>query len=739
MSNGLEFSGGIEARPVRLRKRGDLVVQPMRGGVERVWRIKDPIALSYFELTDQEYAILEMLDGEISLAGLRYRFEEQFAPKTVDSSQIQAYLGELRAAGLVIDDVPGLGGAWAEQRSQHRRRERWQRWLNVFAWRFRGFNPTRVLDGMVVWIEAIPRSVWMIVLALFPTAALLVVALNPTAVRERFPAGVELLAPGFLVWLWLGVGLSRCAHELAHALTCRLRGGECPEVGIMLLMFTPCLYCDVSDTWLMPDRCSRLLISAAGMIAELEIAAACLLVWWFTEPGGLHSMALSLALVCSVNTLFLNGNPLLRYDGYYLLSDAMDEPNLGRKGDEFWRFAVRRAVLGLPSRVESAGLVRRPRFVAVYGALAAIYRPIVLVIAAWGICLLLSRIDQRELGIAAAWLLVIAMVLEPTGRIVAALSNPAWRHRVDRRRLSGWVAGTLILIAIGMLLPLPRRVAALAIVDAPSAAQMYVTVEGRLVEAVAEGTDVAAGTTLARLENPAMRREIIQYEAEVSQLEYRLKQNEALRGSDPRAAAAIPAVVESLSAAQRRLAERRRDYDRLRIEAPIAGRFLSPSIPRESDSPNHLLPTWQGRPLDRANLGCWMSRGTLLGQIGDPTRLEISLRIEPGDIDLIRSGQTVRVRLAQVPGIVYQGEVTEVGTQPGLYRPDDADLIPDAIGTRNHRDGHSTAFWARVRLNEATPPLLLRDTGEARISTNWVPLLPRMWRFLRQTFRIPSV
>ena len=129
-------------------------------------------------------------------------------------------------------------------------------------------------------------------------------------------------------WLALSVVVAKTLHELGHALACRHFGGECHELGILLLVFLPCLYCNVSDAWMFDSRWRRVAVDVAGMYVELVLAAICTFLWWFSVPGWFNSVCFNLMIVCSLNTLLFNGNPLLRYDGYYLLSDLLEVPNL---------------------------------------------------------------------------------------------------------------------------------------------------------------------------------------------------------------------------------------------------------------------------------------------------------------------------------------------------------------------------------------------------------------------------
>ncbi len=167
---------------------------------------------------------------------------------------------------------------------------------------------------------------------------------------------------------------TKVLHELGHGMSCKHFGGECHEIGVLVLVLTPCLYCNVSDSWMLPNKWQRAMIGAAGMYVELAIASVCTFIWWFSEPGLLNYLALSTMFVCSVSTVIFNGNPLLRYDGYYILSDIMEIPNLRQKSSEILNRKLSEWCLGIESPHDPFLPERNQIFFALYTVAAAVYR-----------------------------------------------------------------------------------------------------------------------------------------------------------------------------------------------------------------------------------------------------------------------------------------------------------------------------------------------------------------------------
>ena len=175
----------------------------------------------------------------------------------------------------------------------------------------------------------------------------------------------------------LTLAITKILHEFGHGLSCKHFGGECHEMGVMFLVLTPCLYCNVSDSWMLPNRWHRAAIGAAGMYVELVLASICTFIWWFTEPGLLNYICLNVMFISSVSTVMFNANPLLRYDGYYILSDVLEIPNLRQKASTILNRKLGAWCLGLEEPEDPFLPQRKQWLFATYTVASAIYRWVV--------------------------------------------------------------------------------------------------------------------------------------------------------------------------------------------------------------------------------------------------------------------------------------------------------------------------------------------------------------------------
>ena len=158
---------------------------------------------------------------------------------------------------------------------------------------------------------------------------------------RKLPDYHEFFSFKTVVYLWIALGVVKVIHEFGHGLSCKAFGGEVHEMGALLLCFSPALYCNVSDAWILPSKWHRIIISAAGIYVELVIAAMATFIWWNTPTQPfINNLSLSLMVVCSVSTVVFNANPLMRYDGYYVLADWLEIPNLREKANRFLKNLV---------------------------------------------------------------------------------------------------------------------------------------------------------------------------------------------------------------------------------------------------------------------------------------------------------------------------------------------------------------------------------------------------------------
>jgi putative peptide zinc metalloprotease protein len=523
-------------------------------------------------------------------------------------------------------------------------------------------------------------------------------------------------------------------------LACKHYGGEVHELGVMLLAFTPCLYCDVSDVWKLPSRRQRIAVSAAGMVVELAIAALATIVWWHTQPGLVHLVALNLMIVCSVSTLVVNGNPLLRYDGYYILSDLTDTPNLWARSREALRSGWSQFVMGLRQFDDPLINSRKKIWLAAYALASKVYLVLVVVSIVWLLVQFLRPYHLETLAYGVGLVALGGSLIPFAMTTTQLIRNPQRRSEVNSRRFASVVAALVAVTVVVLAWPVTYHVQAPTVLLPENATHVYTTVAGRLMETLPADKRVEPGVTLASFENPDLRRDVTRLEGELQLQQLRLTHLERLRGLDRTANDQIPAAQSAVADLTRQLEDRRRDAERLTITAPVAGEIIAPPrIPSQSKRQSELA-SWSGSLLDPENGQAWVEPGTLVCLLGDSSRLSAVVLVGDADVERVVPGQTVELCLEGLPGKIVTGEVVEVARgNPDAHqwgKPVASQL--DRLFIDVVPAGHAQRLYqVTVRLDDVELPLVTGSRGQAKIATEQITLGRQILRTILRVFRAP--
>lgn len=727
-------------RPLEVRMRADLAVHEQQYEGRRYWVVKDPLTLRYYRFQEEEFAVLSWLDGRTSLEELQKKFERRFAPQKISSAELHQFLGTLHRSALVVSQSPGQGAQLLERRRERKRQERRAVWSNPLAIRFRGFNPDELLSTLhdyFGWLFSLPAILLAILLGCCALGLLLV---EFDTFRSRLPGFHEFFTLKNWFYLSLVLGITKVLHEFGHGLACKRLGGECHEMGVMLLVFSPCLYANVSDAWTLPNKWHRAAISAAGMYVELILASLATFVWWMTRPGLVHYLALDVMFVCSVSTLLFNANPLMRFDGYYILSDLLEIPNLRTKASRILQAKLAHWMLGIPEPRDPFLPQRNQLAFALYAVAAAVYGWLITASIVWTLTKMFEPYGLKVLGMGLAAVSLYALVVRPLVGLKKFLFSPGRTTRVNKLRAAlstAILAGLFISLA---WFPLPRYVMCSVLVQPRGATTVYVDVAGSVKEILAEPyAPVAAGTPLMRLENVELELSVARLESEAAAAATHL---EALRERalvDDQAAELLAHGEEALAAIEEQLARKRQELARLTIVAPADG-VLTPPPPRpgHESATTGRLAVWSGHPLELRNVGAFLDTGVTLGQIADPAALEVVLLIDETEVDYVRPGQRVDVILDALPG---QRLTTTLAT----LSAEELEIVPTSLSnksggplpTRTDPHGYerplNTTYQASAALENNDSRIVVGARGLARISAGYETLGARIWRELART------
>jgi putative peptide zinc metalloprotease protein len=704
MSDSLHSAHWYRVSALRpaLRAHLRLVRQAYRG--EPWYVIHDPASGRNWRFSAAAERVIRLMDGRRSVEDI-WTLCAQSGGDLPSQDEIVRLLAELhQAEALAVDADPDVRELLSRQRD-HQARDRRRRFGNPFALRLRLLDPdaflTRTLPFVRPLLGAWGAGVWLATVA----CGLLLSALHWAELGASVADLV--FSPQTLLIAFLVYAPIKAVHELAHAYAVKIRGGEVHELGLNWLLLVPVPYVDASAAAAFPDKRARMLVSAAGILAEVFIAAAAMIVWTFVEPGVVRAIAYQVMLIAGVSTVLFNGNPLLRYDGYYLFADLLEIPNLSSSANAQLGYFVRRWVLGARSTAVAATR-SEALWLMVYGVASFVYRQIVLV----AIIVIIAAASKPAALALGAWYLV-AQWLRPARRALQGLVRDPLVHSARGRALGGSVVAALLIVGLAAL-PLPLTTSAEGVMWLPENGEVRVGTDGVLGEWLAPpGSVVRAGDPLVELEDRTVEADVAVAEAGVRAAEARYMAARAVDAVD------LGSMLAQLQRAEAELAAAlERGAARL-VASPADGRFIV------------------AHPKDLT--GRYLHQGDVVGYVVPAERGTVVAVVGQEDIGLLETRlRDVHVRLADNSDRTHRAELTR------LTPASDFSLPSAALGTAgggnvavapDDADGRRTiARVFRIELTLDTPVERLGGRAFVRFDHGSEALALRGLRRLRQLF-----
>lgn len=318
--------------------RDDLIITSQKFQDTTYYVIKDPHTNKYFRVREPEHFILQSLDGKTNYQQIASQFEAKFAV-TLKGEIFKGFLSRLQDLGFLE-----TGETKREfTHLQYQMSQRKNLLQKIIFIKFKAFDPDKFLAWLLRRAKFVFSRSFLFISLFLVFLALVITFTNWDGFKRSFGDMINL---GLIIKLWLAILLISALHETAHGLTCKYFGGEVREMGFLLLYFQPCFYCNVSDAWLFPQKKNKLLVTFAGAYLNILLWAIATIVWRVLAFDIWFNGFLFVVLLISSITVIFNFNPLIKLDGYYLLSDYLEIPNLRKKAFDFLGDWVKRAFLG---------------------------------------------------------------------------------------------------------------------------------------------------------------------------------------------------------------------------------------------------------------------------------------------------------------------------------------------------------------------------------------------------------
>ena len=629
----------VAALRPRLRPHAQLHRQHYRGDL---WYIlQDHTSGKFYRFTPTAQAVIGLMDGRRTVQQIWDHVGERLGDDLPSQEEVIQLLSQLHAANmLTAESMPDVAEI-ADRSATLRRRKMWQRVRSPLGIRIPLIDPDRFLGatyplvaplfgwfGLVLWLGIVAYG-------------LLLAGIHWSALTENVVDRV--MSAQNLTLLFITYPFVKALHELGHGYAVKRWGGEVHEMGIMLMVFMPIPYVEASAASAFQQKSRRALVGAAGVMVEMLLAALAVIVWVAIEPGLVRAMAFNVMLIGGVSTLLFNGNPLLRFDGYYVFSDLIEVPNLAMRASRYMSYLMRHYLFGVGHASSPATAKGEWAWLFGYAVLATSYRMAIMI----GIMLFVATKFFFVGVLVALWGIVMMFGL-PVAKMVGYLFTSPELSELRPRAFA--VSAALVVAVVGpaVFVPLPYGTIVEGVVAVPERSHVFAATSGFVAEMPSEpGRAVAQGQTLLVMENPLLSARADVLEAGLREQALRVSaleivdrvQADIARERQRQAAASLSWANEQIAA--------------LSVVSPGDGRFY----------------TRAGDEL----IGRYLNKGELVGYVLEPDGWFLQVVVQQDDIDLVHSRtEAVSVRFSDLPLKVYDARVVRATPQATTMLPSTA-------------------------------------------------------------------
>ncbi|MCG2593739.1 efflux RND transporter periplasmic adaptor subunit [Ramlibacter sp. XY19] len=693
---------------LRPRLRGHLRVHRHEYRGQRWYVLEDLLSRRMHRFNPAAHHILGLMDGRRTVQELWDLAATAFGDDAPTQDELIRLLAQLHAADVLQSEVSPDVAELLRRTQKHRRQQLVQRWLSPLAVRIPLFDPDRLLQRLLPWYRPLfTRAGFFVWLAIVLAAGLLAAG-HWRELAEDVTDRV--LAPQNLLLIALTFPVVKLLHEFGHACAVKAWGGEVHDMGVMLLVLMPVPYVDASASSAFRETRRRAVVGAAGVMAELLLASLALLLWLELQPGMARAVMYDVMLIAGVSTVLFNGNPLLRFDGYYVLSDLLQIPNMRSRGQQLLVQVVESRLFG----VDAPPVEQHPReraWLLAFTVASFFYRIAVML----AIALFIAR-EYFFVGVLLALWSVAATLVWPLVKGVAYLAR---HNRLRRRRLRAVAVSTGIAVFLLLLLfalPMPLWTRAEGVTWTAQEAVIAAGTDGFVQKVLAPaGGQVERGTVLVTTEDPALAPRIRILQAQLDLLEARAR---AERDVDRVRWQSTQEEIKSTSA---ELAVARERYEELVIRSPLAGVLF---LPGADDLPDRFL-----------------RKGQQVAFVLPPGPATVRVLVSQDEVDLVRS-RTRSIEIKRAGALAVTEPARLLREVPAASRrvPNPA-LTAQGGGlvATDPRPGEPQAVamdsWFEFELQ--LPQSTGRSIGE-RVHVRFLhdpePLAHRLYRSVRQVF-----
>lgn len=659
--------------------------------------------------TPETYLLIGQMDGRRSLDDIWAFALERLGDDAPSQDELIQLLGQLHSSDLVQCDVTPDNAELLERHDRTERARKLQRIASPLFIRIPLWDPDAFLTRWLPWVRWMWQWQGALLWLLLVPPALVVVGIHWGELTDNLSDRV--LSVGNLVMLWLLFPLVKALHELGHGFATRARGGEVHEIGLMLLVFTPIPYVDSSSANAFRSKYDRALISAAGMLVETAVAAIATFAWVLLEPGLARAICFNIMLIAGVSTIVFNLNPLLKYDGYFILTDLVEIPNLAKRSQRWWVDGIDRRLFR-SDRVQTAHMLSGERkWLILYAPLSTVYRLFVMLSIA-----LFIATKFFVIGVVLAfWAVGQGLVWPVLKGVWHVIDAPVLAARRARAII---VSLALLLTLSGLLfaVPAPYRTMAEGVVWMPDDAQLRAQSDGFVRELrVMPGEFVEAGDDVALTEEPSRLAEL---EVQMARLAESRARYLSVQFSDRVQSELARQVLETDQAGYDKVVQ---EFEEQRVSARKSGVAV---LPRATDLP-----------------GRYVRKGDLIGYVSEGEHRLIRLVVSQEDVERVRRGlRDVKVRLSPELERVFDARLirevpggNQILSSRALSHEGGGKVALDPTDSEGRR-AMSRFFEFDLELDGPIGPMPIGARAHVRLDFEPMPVGLQLARTVRQLF-----
>lgn len=570
---------------------------------ERWYVLRDEVSGRHLRFNSTAYELIGRLDGVSTVEDIWYQLQESHGESALTQDEVIHTLTQLFSIDALRSGLPADAKALFKRFQQEQRQRRQRAVMNPLSIRVPLFDPDRLLNYLSPRVATLfsktGAALWLLVVGIAALLTLTNFAHISSAVDQ------DIISPANLPLMVLMYVVIKTLHEFAHAFTVKRWGGEVHEMGITLLVFVPIPYVDASATWGFRDKYRRALVGAVGILSELFLASLALFVWLAVEPGLIKDAALNAFLIGTVSTILFNANPLLKFDGYYVLQDLVEIPNLYTRSGRYWLYLIQKYLFGLEQAHSPVTAHGERGWFSVYGLAAFFYRFIILT----GIVLFLAQ-KYLAVGVAIGVWAVIMQVMLPLSRALRFLAaSPA----LSGNRLRASMATAMMFIVTSCILlfiPFSQTTHAEGVVWMSDHSNVYAGSNGFIREMLVQpGSAVTAGMPLLRMENASLQ-------VKIEKLVARRRELELRKAAEYIDRLQTDITAEEINAVDAELDLLKQEVSALLVHSEVAGTYVLPQAQNIT--------------------GRYLHKGDLIGHVISPERMIVRAVVPQSDIGLLR-------------------------------------------------------------------------------------------------------